>query len=191
MKKSLILALALLVGVVSAKAEAPYKHSIGLTLGSYNGISYKTMVKEHFGILAEAGYGVTASPGAIALVMIHKDDSASHAEQFSTEGIWDASVTPLFIYQRNITSDLYWFVGGGPNIGAGQIMSLTKDGYSPLFKMGVSAIAGIEYKMPNLPLAFGCDFRPGSAMMARIYDNGAAFTNYFDWKLNLAVRYCF
>ena len=55
-KQSFILILALLISTaLSVQAQAPYKHSIGVTVGSMQAVSYKTFPTDHFAIQVDLG----------------------------------------------------------------------------------------------------------------------------------------
>ena len=144
---------------------AQYTHSIGATVGSMNGFSYKGV----FGSLAEQAYlGLKLTEGAF--------------EHYSWN-VFTVELNPNLMYQANATGGLYWFVGGGLSLGycfdhAGY--------YVDLGKFGLNAIGGLEYKF-GIPLTLQFDFRPGFGLLFDDYGHAG----YFDWGLNLGVRYTF
>ncbi|MCR5554367.1 MAG: hypothetical protein K6F29_02415 [Bacteroidales bacterium] len=144
---------------------AQYTHSIGATVGSMNGFSYKGV----FGSLGvQADLGLKLTEGAF--------------EHYSWN-VFTVELNPNLMYQANATGGLYWFVGGGLSLGycfdhAGH--------YVDLGKFGLNAIGGLEYKF-GIPLTLQFDFRPGFGLLFDDYWHAG----YFDWGLNLGVRYTF
>lgn len=113
---SIIIASLLLVFSFSLSAQAPYKHSVGLTLGSAVGISYKNFLKDNLALDINLGYHVTYFKG--------------RCHTFE--------VNPNIEYELSTHSDgLYWFVGGGLSLGYGT---------PGAGKFGINAIGGVEYK---------------------------------------------
>ncbi len=113
---SIIIASLLLVFSFSLSAQAPYKHSVGLTLGSADGISYKNFLKDNLALDINLGYHVTYFKG--------------RCHTFE--------VNPNIEYELSAHSDgLYWFVGGGLSLGYGT---------PGAGKFGINAIGGVEYK---------------------------------------------
>ncbi len=69
MKKTIRIIIVLFLGtMMAANAQAPYKHSIGVTVGSMQAISYKTFPTDHFAIQLDLGtkynYSVIVGFGA-------------------------------------------------------------------------------------------------------------------------------
>jgi hypothetical protein len=60
--KKLFLLLSLMA-TISISAQS-YKHNFGIVVGSYNGLSYKTLVSENFAIQADLGVGFLTAPGS-------------------------------------------------------------------------------------------------------------------------------
>ena len=166
MKKFFTLAAAMLV-MVSMVSAKDYKHSIGMVAGLGIGAQYKTMVADHFTILAELGYFTNPDGGTG----------------------WGYAGAPIangvFAYQTGALAE-----GQGIKLGVyagGQ----AKLGYTIGMNAGVfgiGAAAGIEANMTNAPIAFSFDFRPGYAFL---FNNGGAGGHMFDYSLNLGVRYTF
>lgn len=174
MKKLLVLMSAVIftasVSMVNAQA---YKHSIGATMGSMNGISYKTFVTGNFAISVDLGVKLTE--GAFG-----HDGYYGYHYSYS---VFDFEANPNFMYEANAVADLYWFVGGGISLGYGFGLA----GYnSDCGKFGINAIGGIEYKF-GIPLTLQFDFRPGFGMLFNNYSD----VEYFDWGVNLGIRYAF
>lgn len=181
MKKSLFIAvvICLLAGFCgTVKAQAPYNNSIGVTVGNMQSVSYKTFIGSHFGIQVDLGTKITRGAGR-------------HWEM----DIWDLELNPNFMYEGHFTKGLYGFIGGGVSLGycwnvwhhdldyAGHHWgAYTEDSG----KFGVNAIMGLEYKF-NAPVTLQFDFRPGYGLL---FDTDW-HRSYFDWGLNLGVRYTF
>lgn len=177
MKKafSILALVAILAGFCgTANAQAPYKHSIGGTVGSMEAFSYKTFIGDHFAFQIDAGYKLTLGAS--------KDFNLT---------IYDVEANPNFMYEGNFTKGLYGFIGGGVSLGycwnlGGWDYYNYYSRHHGLGKFGVNAIMGLEYKF-NIPLTLQFDFRPGYGLL---FDDDPVW-NYFDWGLNVGVRYTF
>lgn len=161
MKKILSIMLAAMLAVgVSAKE---YKHSIGLVGGLGLGAQYKTMVTNHFTILAETGYFMNLDGG-------------------TGFGYMGGLGQAVFAYQAKVTEGqgikLDWYTGGQIKLG------VTNGGGAGIF--GFGGAVGLEANMINAPIAFSLDFRPGYAFM---FNGGGAGGHMFDYSFNLGVRY--
>lgn len=177
MKKiSVIIASLLVLFSFSLNAQAPYKHSIGGTVGTMAAFSYKTFPIDNFAIDLNAGYKWTA--GAVQAGTLFPNT---------------VEINPNFEFELPTKhGGLHWLVGGGISMGycwhvAGINQDWSKGIYasSSLGKFGVNAIAGIEYKF-DVPLTLQVDFRPGYGMLFNNYS-----LSYFDWALCLGIRYVF
>jgi hypothetical protein len=109
-------------------------------------------------------------------------DLGVHLGMKNSANFWSLDLHPNAMYQRKISKvNLYWFAGGGLSLG--YLFSNSLD-YG---RFGVNAIGGLEYKF-KIPLALQFDFRPGYGMYFRQH---VSPRSYFDWGLNLSVRYTF
>ncbi|MCQ2284231.1 MAG: hypothetical protein MJZ57_04960 [Bacteroidales bacterium] len=111
-------------------------------------------------------------------------------EHLSNVNLYDGELNANFMYEGNFTKGLYGFVGGGVSMGYNwNFASWDYWGgnyHSDLGKFGLNAILGLEYKI-SAPVTFQWDFRPGyGCLFAEHVD-----IHYFDWSVNLGVRYTF
>ena len=169
-----------LVGTL--KAQAPYKHSIGATLGSMQAFSYKTFVTDHFAIQIDLGTKILCTDG----------EGQNHGAKWKAFDFWNLELNPNFLYEGNLVAGLYGFAGGGVSLG------YSWDAWNPgvfrfgeywdMGKFGVNAMLGLEYKL-NIPLTLQFDFRPGYGMFFNDLPNNEL--NFFDWSVNAGVRYTF
>ena len=183
-----VVMVALLMSIVfSAHAQAPYKHSIGATVGSMQAFSYKTFVTDHFAIQVDLGTKLTHTDG----------------ENVRGINIWDLELNPNFMYEGNFVAGLYGFAGGGVSLGYSwtawdprvshshyTLYWHYNEHYWDVGKFGINAILGLEYKL-NIPLTLQLDFRPGYGMLFGEKFWGDNVWNYFDWSLNAGIRYAF
>lgn len=189
MKKICVFLLSLVIGMMlNVKAQAPYQHSIGLTLGNMEAFSYKTFFTENFAFSVDAGFKWTVSSAQVR----YKPDF------FTYKGtVWpmNIEVNPNFMYEASAgLKGLHWFVGGGVSAGYSWSATYKNHYYSYSYdysyysygKIGVNAIGGVEYKF-NIPLTLQADFRPGFGMLF----NRNYTINYFDWGVCVGVRYTF
>ncbi|MBO4489002.1 MAG: hypothetical protein J5741_05020 [Bacteroidales bacterium] len=175
MKKCAILVLLLMGMVGAAFAQAPYKHSVGATVGNFNAFSYKTFLTNHLALQLDLGYKYTIG-----------------ANKYGNMNISTLELNPNLMYEGHFTGGLYGFIGGGVSLGYSWFYGVydvwwfdTSYRYD-YGKFGANGILGLEYKF-NIPLTLQLDFRPGYGMLFnRDYDLG-----YFDWSANLGVRYTF
>ena len=165
----------------------PYNNSFGGIIGFINGFSYKGYLSSDFALQCDAGLSWNWYTGVNLKGAVN------------------------FVYTGMATQDLFWFVGGGMNIGVGVtpeniylIGSRIHGGYPkkhyPFF-FGLNLIGGIEYKVPGHPIALQVDVRPGFYAYTHKYhveakgigDKYSYRTDFkpgFDFNfLNFSVRY--
>lgn len=160
MKKYLwILPLFFLLGVGSLKAQSPYNNAIGVRFGLAPGLTIKHALGNN-----QAIEGIFSSRWRGFLVI----------------GLYEIHF-PAFA-----TENLRWYVGIGGHVGA------WSDRYDrhPWFDngdggvaIGVDFIGGLEYTIPNAPINFSVDWKPGFNLIGYTgwwYDGGG-----------LSIRYCF
>lgn len=171
LKKIAIVATIVFVAVFSAQAQAPYKHSIGVTAGTLEAVSYKTFITNHFAFQADLGYQYIVT------------DVQYWGKSRELQAL---NLNPNFMYEGSLTKGLYGFVGGGVSLGYLWINPLFVLDAVSLGKFGTNAIVGLEYKF-NIPLTLQFDFRPGYGLIFDEYNT----LNFFDWNLCAGVRYTF
>ncbi len=170
--RHILLIVILFVGVLfQAKAQAPYRHSIGVTVGTTQALSYKTFIGNHFAVQIDLGTKYCYVYG-------------SH--------LWSLEVAPNLMYEGRLAGNLYGLVGAGGSIGYtwnNTFLYFNEYGLlsgSDNLKGGVNALLGLEYKLSS-PIALQFDFRPGYRCVFNQY-----FADHkFDWGLNFGVRYTF
>lgn len=174
----IILFIALFAGAMfQANAQAPYKNGFGVSVGNMQALTFKTFAGNHFAFQLDLGTKITCTDGRV-----------KNNYNFSGLDIWTLELNPNFIFQGRLAGNLYGFVGIGASIGYswntfswGWFSSRSDFG-----KCGANGIIGMEYKF-NAPVALQFDFRPGyGCLFAEHFD-----AHYFDWSVNLGVRYTF
>ena len=151
---------------------------IGLVVGGLNGLSYKKHMSENFAIQTDLAVGVQRTD----LDIIGDGDFIPLPVD-----MFDFVLNPNFLYHKDLKYGIYAEFGGG--LSAGLMQTLYTINPMTLGKFGLNAYAGVGYKMNNLPLAFGLDFRPGYALDINVpYE---LLLHQFDWHLAASVRYCF
>ncbi|MCQ2270047.1 MAG: hypothetical protein MJZ52_02310 [Bacteroidales bacterium] len=189
MKKISIILLTLVMGFsVAVNAQAPYKHSVGGTLGTMEAFSYKTFFTNHLTLDLNAGYKFTVGPAAYCINGI----KGSYNTTIFPSTI---EVNPNLEYESTTgKSGLLWFIGGGLSLGYCPNVAIVDKSLNRGWgfartnwgKFGVNAIGGIEYKF-NFPMTLQVDFRPGYGLL---FDGSKETISYFDWALCVGVRYC-
>ncbi len=167
-----------LVVLIFATTSMAQNQEIGLVVGGLNGLSYKKHMTEHFAIQTDLAVGFQSTQLGI---MGDGDYIPLQAD------IFDFILNPNFLYHKDLKHGIYAEFGGG--VSAGLMQTLHTINPATLGKFGINAFAGVGYKMDNLPLAFGLDFRPGYAMSINVPME--LLLNQFDWHLAASVRYCF
>lgn len=166
---------------LQTNAQAPYKHSIGATLGTTQAVSYKTFPTQHFAIQLDLG--------------------TKYCYVYGTH-TWSFELAPNFMYEGRLYKGLYGFVGGGGSIGYNwqPFPWLPREGQNVHWdptttpylvsyhngKAGLNGFFGLEYKF-DIPLTLQFDFRPGYRCVFIRY----VASHVFDWGLNFGVRYTF
>ena len=187
MKKISVILLSLLMGMMlTLNAQAPYKHSIGGTLGNMEAFSYKTFLTDNLALSVDAGFKWTTSPATCDIWYKGNHDAEHvHVSPMTIEA------NPNFMFEAAAGSKgLHWLVGGG--ISLGYSWFLYNDYYYARYdrrttsygKFGINAIGGIEYKF-SIPLTLQVDFRPGYGLLFREH----LAVSYFDWAVCVGLRY--
>ena len=163
----------------NANAQAPYKHSVGVTVGSTQALTFKTFPTDHFAIQLDLGakynYNYIAGYGS---------------------SCWSMELAPSFVYEGHFVKGLYGFIGGGVSLGFSFYPPVSY--YVPrtpemqtreiMGKFGAHGMAGLEYKF-NFPLTLQLDVRPGYRFL---FNNEFAVDHTFDWGMvNIGARYTF
>lgn len=191
MKKISVILLSLVMGMMlTLNAQAPYKHSIGATLGNMEAFSYKTFLTDNLAFSLDAGFKWTTSPATCTYwYKLEHENWHSHVSPM------DIEVNPNFLYEAAIGSKgLHWLVGGGFSLGYSWFVYNYGYGYDYYYgrrttsygKLGINAIGGVEYKF-SIPLTLQADFRPGYGLLFREH----LAVSYFDWAVCVGVRYTF
>ncbi len=150
MKTKFILFSILLFLFVNMNAQE-YTNGIGLRGGFYSGLTYKRFIKSNVAI----------------------------------EGILDTrwhgfEVVGLYEIQKEINNadGLSWFYGFGGHIGFydGDYAYWADEGNHTV--IGIDGIIGLEYKIPDIPITLGLDWKPAFDVFgnSRFFADGGAFT---------------
>lgn len=171
---SLVAAL-LLVSVATASAQKPYKHSVGLSVGGFEGASYKVFLTNEVALQADFGFRLLSTRGG-------------SGGYLSAVSFYTFELNPNAVYQGSITGwnwgGVAWFAGGGMSLGLAHDFGTSGPTYG---KWGFNAIGGAELGLDDAPLAFSLDFRPGYGLLFR---DGSTLS-FFDWALVAGIRYTF
>ena len=187
MKKISVILLSLVMGMMlTLNAQAPYKHSIGGTLGTMEAFSYKTFLTDNLAFSVDAGFKWTIGPATYDIWY-----NGDHEDGHTRVSPMTIEANPNFMYEAPAGSKgLHWLVGGGISLGYSWYMYNRYDyaygrQYSTTYgKFGINAIGGIEYKF-NIPLTLQADFRPGYGLLFKEH----LAVSYFDWAVCVGLRY--
>lgn len=189
MKKQLLL-ISLLLGSLMASAQIEYRHSLGVSLGSQEGLSYKVFSRNHYGMAfqLDLGYSFTATQGFTYYSVNPDLDFVLKLDPIGTIKMYNFDLDLYWMQQRTAVEvsagDLDWFAGGGFSLGSW---------IGPAWRFGFGPVGGVEWKFANAPVNFAAEFRPGVSLYTQ-YTNMEEgryvdFMPYFDWSLNLTVRF--
>ena len=181
--KSRAIFLFLVMGMTyGISAQAPYRHSIGITVGAYENISltYKTFFTDHLAFQLDFGYKYS--------IGLRRWCGSSEAIFY-----FSVDLNPNLMYESHFTKGLYGFVGGGGIIGPSWDWdNYERWRYDPRYlceyiKFGVNCIFGLEYKF-KIPLTLQFDLRAGYSYRFAIIPLDE---HLFDWNANFGIRYAF
>jgi len=134
MKKLLLLCLTagfLLIANTNANAQN-YENAIGVRLGSYNGLNYKTFLN---------------SNKALDLNLSFRNND--NLNRFIFTGLYEVH-TPIAG-----APGLHWYYGGGGSIG-----SYKRSGFEGDLFLSADGVLGLDYKINGAPLNLAIDWRP-------------------------------
>lgn len=134
MKKLLLLCLTaglLLISLSNVNAQS-YENAIGVRIGSYNGVNFKTFLNTN---------------KALDLNLAVR--SNDNFKRFILTGLYEVH-NPI-----NGAPGLLWYYGGGGSIGSYKI----KNSEGDLF-LSADGVLGLDYKFDGLPLDLAVDWRP-------------------------------
>lgn len=172
----------------------PYRHGIGAVAGNLNGFSYKVFPADKFAVSVDFGVKITAATVVGEYNYLSSHGFAGTTRRWINCAPMDLEANVNFLYQGHFTKGLYGIIGGGPSLGYNwNVCNYYTDNYYYSYygwgdnaKIGLGMLLGLEYKF-DIPLAVQADFRPGYAMLL----SRGFFGCYFDWGLNLSLRYAF
>lgn len=178
--KFIALFVIVMVAVTSQSyAQAPYRHSVGETVGTMVAFTYKTFPTDHFAMQFDLGtkynYNYVAGYGS---------------------SCWSMEIAQSYMYEGHFVKGLYGFVGGGISLGISFAPQVSyylsyREGVQVrdvMGKFGAHSIVGLEYKF-DIPLTLQLDVRPGYRFL---FNNEVNLDHTFDWGMvNFGVRYAF
>lgn len=153
-KKTALLLLMTTAGLSSLKAQY-YERAVGGRIGTMIGASYKQFITSSH-----------ALEGVVDLDVIHPNDMSLRATAFYE-----------FHHAWPNADGLAWYVGPGATAGA--LISKNSS-----FIFAADGVAGLEYKLSEIPLCFAFDVNP------KIYLIGYGYIK-FSPNIGVTVRYTF
>ena len=102
----------------------------------------------------EVKYKMNASTGVAGILSIPYDNG------FIVTGLYEK-------YVPVITEGFNLYYGAGAHIGSW--------GYDDSFRFGIDGIVGLEYKIPEVPIAFAVDYKPALDIVSRTKFHAADF----------------
>lgn len=165
-----------------------YQHSVGGTVGSMYGVTYKGFFAPignngAIGVIGDLGVHLLSTFGPRHEVWL-PDNSYYYT---STYSFFTFELNPNVVYQSEIaefdTGRVDWYAG----IGASTGLASGFDYHNTLAgKFGTNVIGGAEVIF-DVPVNISLDFRPGYGL----WFNSDHHMSYFDWAIAASVRYRF
>ncbi|HCS87543.1 MAG TPA: hypothetical protein DIW30_03760 [Bacteroidales bacterium] len=188
-----------------------YKQSIGLSVGSLNGITYKYFFTDKLALQNDLVVGFQATTATVAYSFKAEGESAvkerEHADHTTISTV-EFVYNPNVLYHLSLGSTgLDLVVGGGLSIGFGkpyqcdyredgkhyvssgkEIWSYDEETGAVKMggKFGINAFAGMEYNLTNAPVTFAFDFRPGYGVLFKTQHNDS--DEEIKWKAKTSLN---
>ena len=115
----------------SANAQS-YENAIGVRIGSYNGVNFKTFLNTNKAL-------------DLNLSVRSNDDF----KRFILTGLYEVH-NPI-----NGAPGLLWYYGGGGSIGSYKVKNFESDVF-----LSADGVLGLDYKIDGIPLNLALDWRP-------------------------------
>ena len=172
--KKLFLLFAAALMTVSVMAQ----NEIGIIAGGVNGLSYKHWFSEKLALQTDLAVGFTAAPGSLY------DKGYNYG--YGVNPQYDFTLNPNIEHHFNLSSIFKLYIGAGVNFGLVSDLYNVNPNYI-LGKFGANGVVGMAVQISSIAIAL--DFRPGYGL--GFYNAETPHFSFFDWKIGLAVRYCF
>ena len=123
----------------------------------------------------EYNWAVGVRAGAFSGLTV-KQNKGANALEFGAS--WDMNtylnVDAVYLWQQPVITDGFnLYYGVGPYVGL----------WDNNFALGAEGVVGLEYKIPEVPLAFSLDYRPGINVLPAVNPN---FVNF-----GFGIKFCF
>jgi hypothetical protein len=115
-------------------AQAQYHNALGVRVGDYTGISFKTFIEEQ---------------RAVDLILGFKSNSRYSGIRFT--GLYQIHHPTDFQYGA-----LSWFYGGGASVGGLDYKNIDRNE----FLLSADGVIGLDYKFVDAPLNLSLDWKP-------------------------------
>ncbi len=210
MKKFCIIAMAVLVsiGMQAKEQQTPAEkhsstakpHSVALTFGSLDGISYRYFLNEHMAIQTNLMWKYLTTHGTTVSYLTTNENGTSRTSQWGKLHAWTAEINPHLIYQTTIHAwdwgSLYWNSGVGVGMGVAQDFKMPKD-YPLWGKFGVDVISGFELAFIKCPVTIFTESLVGYGLLWNSYETQLAGVtsltrsqnHFIDWGSGLGIRF--
>ncbi len=182
--------------VLTFTAAATQRQSIGLNVGSVNGIAYRIFLTEHLAVQPVIAWRWVDTHGTTVLyapfynTVAQPDDIGWGKVRF-----WTTDINPNLVYQTLIHpwpwGSLYWNSGGGINAGVARIYKP----YTPQLwggKVGINSISGFELTFHQPTISVFMESYLGYGFLWSTYtENSYLASHFIDWGNNIGIRYRF
>lgn len=188
--RKFILSILLSVAMLPLFAQhGPYNRSLGITLGSDNGLAYKTFFADHSATTYSAfELDLFWRPITTSGSVYYGKEPLMPGAIFNNINYWTLALNPNYEFYHDFGNNLLYY---GIGLNAGWSREFYKE--SPDYaRVGANAIIGFEHIFRNANLALSLDCRPGYAcLMNPKTENGFLNVHMFDWSLSIGLHYVF
>lgn len=188
--RKLVLSIILAVAILPLFAQhGPYSHSLGFTLGSDNGLAYKTFLCEHSATTYSAfEVDLFWRPITTSGSVYYGKEPLMPGAIFNGINHWTLVLNPNYEFCHDFGNDLLYY-GIGLSAGWARDFHFSDPDYA---RVGANALIGYEHLFRNANLTLSIDCRPGYACLLNPNDSrGYLNIHVFDWSLSLGLHYVF
>ncbi len=180
-------------------------HSMAITFGSVDGISYRYFVDGHWAVQTNVMWKYLTTHGTTVTSLttdVNGVPQTSTTSQWGKLHGWTAEINPNFIYQTAICTwdfgGLYWNSGAGVSLGVAQDWNVPYD-YPLWGKFGVNSISGIELTFNKSGVSLFTESFVGYGLLWNSYERylygttslTQSLNHFIDWGSDIGVRVSF
>ncbi len=178
----------------SFSVAASKPQSIGLNIGSVNGIAYRIFLTEHLAVQPVVAWRWVDTHGTTVLYP-STFTAVPDGLGWGKVRFWTVDFTPNIVSQALVHpwewGSLYWNSGGGLNAGLARIYRPnTPEEWGG--KVGINSISGFELAFNKVPITVFMESYLGYGFLWSNYTDTSTLASHFiDWGNDIGIRYTF